>query len=168
MVPVPDISFFCPFLLLTCDMKQQWRFIFRNLKHWYSVFGAEGVSHSCLPMLHIHKLCEWWSWRPTLQHCCEWRVLSGAALFCLLTALLPVLGLADAEVSPRWLIVYCHLSPWPPVCHVATCYGDLGLWGGSGKLEEGAEEVREGEVCSSVVSRVCLNSGVAVSNMDHG
>lgn len=95
------------------------------------------LSHFLLAMLHIHTPCEWWSLWPTLQRCCVWWVLLGAALFCLLTALLPVLGLADAEVSPRWLIVYGHLSAWPPVCHVATCCRDLGLLGGSRNLEGG-------------------------------
>lgn len=99
------------------------------------VVKAGGSSHSHLAMLNIHTLCEWWSWWPTLRRYCVWWVLSGAALFCPLTALLLVLGLADAEVSPCWLIVYRHLSAWPPVCHVATCYGDLGLWGCGGKLK---------------------------------
>lgn len=157
------------FVTMTCsttDARCNW--FDPNDENKNPVFRAGGVSHSCLAVLHIHTLCEWWSWWPTLWRCWVWWVLSGAALFCLLTALLPVLGLADAEVSPRWLIVYCHLSAWPPVCHVVTCYGDLGLWGGNGKLEGGAEEVREGEVCSGVVSRVCLNSSVAVLNMDQG
>lgn len=89
----------------------------------------------------VFTRCEWRSVRPALRRYCVRRVFffwgGGGALFCLLTALLPVLGLADAEVSPRWLIVYGHLSAWPPVCHVATCYGDLGLWGGSAKKKNG-------------------------------
>lgn len=51
----------------------------------------------------------------------------------LLTAPLPILGLADVEVSKCWLIVYGHLSAWLPVCHVAVCWGDLGLWGQNGR-----------------------------------
>lgn len=76
----------------------------------------------------------------------------GAALFCLLTALLPVLGLADAEVSPRWLIVYGHLSAWPPVCHVATCYRDLGLLGGSRNLGGGLKGWGKGRFAGASAS----------------
>lgn len=177
------ISF--PGLLLECDMKHNndipfseicntdmqhnWRKMQLIWSEWKKS-SVQSWGGSLIPACYasFHTICEWWSWWPTIQLYCVWWVLSGVALFCLLTALLPVLGLADAEVSPRWLIVYCHLSAWPPVCHVATCYRDLGLWGGNGKLEGGAEEMREGEVYSGVVSRVCLNSSVAVSNIDHG
>lgn len=68
-------------------------------------------------------------------------------------------------------LINCLLSP---VC-VASCLPCRHVLRGF-RVEEvaaenwrrGAEEVREGEVCSGVVSRVCLNSSVAVSNMDHG
>lgn len=106
-----------------------------NVRSWL-------LSHFLLALLHIHTLCEWWSLWPSLLLLCVvgfCRGEGGAALFCLLTVLLPMLGLADAEVSPRWLIVYGHLSAWPPVCHVAPCYGDLGLLGGNRKLGGGGE-----------------------------
>lgn len=68
-------------------------------------------------------------------------------------------------------LINCLLSP---VC-MASCLPCRHVLRGFRVAEvaaknwrRGAEEVREGEVCSGVVSRVCLNSSVAVSNMDHG